>query len=198
MKSSENSGRTAGPHSDRRRADARAKILPLSENEIERGLFATFSRRQEVKKCLRNVGGNWTETEEPFIDDWSEEDYTFLAECLRRTVRLGGIVFGAFIGGALKGFASVEAKPCGKAGDCRELTSIHVSEELRGRGIGRELFVCAKEWAKAQGAKKLYISSHPAVESQAFYAAMHCTDARESDEERAARGPFDRRLECTL
>ena len=113
-------------------------------------------------------------------------------------MRLGGIVFGAFIGGRLKGFASVEAKPCGRAGDYRELTSIHVSEEQRGLGIGRELFARAKDWAKAQGAKKLYISSHPAVESQAFYAAMHCTDAREIDEEHAAREPFDRPLECTL
>ena len=181
-----------------RATETRADIRPLAESEIDISLFSSFTRRQEVKKCLRNVGGQWVEKEAPFTDDWSEEDYAFLAECLCRTVRTGGIVFGAFVSGALKGFASAEAKPFGKAGDYRELTSIHVSQELRGRGIGRELFARTKAWAKAQGATKLYISSHPAAESQAFYAAMHCTDAREIDEEHAAREPFDRQLECDL
>ncbi len=198
MKSSGNSRPTKPRATEQRATETRAEIRPLAESEIDISLFSSFTRRQEVKKCLRNVGGKWMETEAPFIDDWSEEDYTFLAECLRRTVRLGGIVFGAFIGGALKGFASVEAKPLGKTGDYRDLTSIHVSEELRGYGIGRELFSLAKNWAKEQGAKKLYISSHSAVESQAFYAAMGCTDAREIDGEHAEREPFDRQLECDL
>ena len=175
-----------------------AEIRPLAESEIGISLFSSFTRRQEVKKCLRSVGGQWVETEAPFIDDWNAEDYKFLAQCLRRTVQLGGIVFGAFVGGALKGFASVESAPLGKDGGYRDLTSIHVSAEMRGRGIGRELFSLAKSWAKEQGAKKLYISSHSAVESQAFYAAMGCTDAREIHAEHAEREPFDRQLECDL
>ena len=140
MRSSENS-RPAEPH---------AEIRPLCEKEICRALFLPFSRRQEVTRSLRKAGGEWLAAETPFIDDWDEKDYVFLVECLRRTVRTGGIVFGAFIGGALKGFASVEAKPFGRAGDYRELTSIHVSEELRGLGVGRELFARAKDWAKAR------------------------------------------------
>ncbi len=188
MRSSENS-RPAEPH---------AEIRPLCEKEICRALFLPFSRRQEVTRSLRKAGGEWLAAETPFIDDWDEKDYVFLVECLRRTVRTGGIVFGAFIGGALKGFASVEAKPFGRAGDYRELTSIHVSEELRGLGVGRELFARAKDWAKAQGAEKLYISSHPAAETQAFYAAMGCVDAQEIDEAHARREPFDRPLECRL
>ncbi len=188
MRSSENS-RPAEPH---------AEIRPLCEKEICRALFLPFSRRQEVTRSLRKAGGEWLAAETPFIDDWDEKDYVFLVECLRRTVRTGGIVFGAFIGGALKWFASVEAKPFGRAGDYRELTSIHVSEELRGLGVGRELFARAKDWAKAQGAEKLYISSHPAAETQAFYAAMGCVDAREIDKAHARREPFDRPLECRL
>ena len=67
----------------------------------------------------------------------------------------------------------------------------------RGR-LGKELFLRAKERAKAQGAKKLYISSHPAVESQRFYRAMGCVDAKEITEERTPNEPPDRRLECEL
>ena len=33
-------------------------------------------------------------------------------------------------------------------------------------------FTNIKEWAKQKGAKKLYISAHSAVESQAFYKSM--------------------------
>lgn len=33
---------------------------------------------------------------DPFVDDWSEEDYQFLISCLKNTVRTGGFVCGAF------------------------------------------------------------------------------------------------------
>ena len=148
--------------------------------------------------CLRRTGGAWRETPAPFIDDWDEEDYAFLVRCLRSTVRAGGAVFGAFSGGELKGFASVEAAPAGSRGQYRDLTSLHVSADLRRHGAGKQLFALAAAWARSQGAQKLYISSHSAVESQAFYAAMGCTDAQEIDEDHARREPFDRQLEYLL
>ena len=173
-----------------------AAIRPLQEAEIALPLFAHFSRRQKVTLCLRRIDGDWRETPAPSVEDWNESDYTFLIQCLRNTEHAGGAGFGAFLNGQLKGFASVEGRPFGSGGQYRELPSLHVSEELRHAGLGRKLFLYVKVWAKAQGAEKLYISSHPAVESQAFYAAMGCTDAPETDAERARREPFDRPLEC--
>lgn len=79
-----------------------------------------------------------------------------------------------------------------------DLTSIHVSEDMRGCGIGKELFRHAAEWAVEHGAKKLYISSHSAVETQAFYAAMGCVDALELNEEHVNAEPCDRQLEYIL
>ena len=110
----------------------------------------------------------------------------------------GGVVLGAFADGALKGFASVESAPLGKAGDYRDLTCLHVSAELRGRGIGRELFARASQWARAHGGKKLYLSAHSAVETQAFYAAMGCVEAREYNEAHVASEPFDCQMEYAL
>ena len=98
--------------------------------------------------------GVWVVRDAPFIDDWSEADYAFLVQCLQNTLATGGVVLGAFADGALKGFASVESAPLGKAGDYRDLTCLHVSAELRGRGIGRELFTRAAQWARAHGGKK--------------------------------------------
>lgn len=97
-----------------------------------------------------------------------------------------------------RGFASVESAPLGKAGDYRDLTCLHVSAELRGRGIGRELFTRAAQWARAHGGKKLYLSAHSAVETQAFYAAMGCVEAREYNEAHVASEPFDCQMEYAL
>ena len=56
------------------------------------------------------------------------------------------------------------------------MSSIYISADMRNKGIGRILFLAAKEWTKQKGAKKLYISAHSAIESQAFYKSMGCVD----------------------
>lgn len=168
----------------------------LEKKDICRELFRGFQRRQVVTDCWRRVDGRWMVRADPFIDDWSEEDYRVLVECLRRTAASGGLVRGAFLGGALKGFASVENEPLGSRGQYLDLSSIHVSQDARRRGIGRELFRAALEFARRRGAEKLYISAHSAVESQAFYRALGCVEAEEPDAGHVAREPFDCQLEC--
>lgn len=56
----------------------------------------------------------------------------------------------------------------------------------------------ATKWAKDQGASKLYISAHSAVESQRFYEAMGCIEAAEYNEEHVKREPCDCQLEYVL
>ena len=170
----------------------------LSSDEICQDLFQNFIRRQAVNRCWRKEGGKWVIREDPFVDDWGAEEYQFLVRCLKNTVQTGGYVGGAFRDGALKGFVSVEAEPLGSRGNYRDLTSIHVSEDLRGHGIGKILFQKAKEWAAAQGAEKLYISSHSAVETQAFYRAMGFGEAKEYNRAHTEAEPYDCQLECDL
>lgn len=170
----------------------------LRENELCRELFGGFIRHQAVTKCWRREKGEWVIREDPFIDDWTEADYRTLISCLKNTVSTGGVVHGAFIAGTLKGFASVEPDFMGKEGQYLDLSSIHVSEDARGTGIGRALFLMAKEWARARGAKKLYISAHSAVETQAFYRSMGCVEALEYDRRHVDREPFDCQMECVL
>ena len=170
----------------------------LRENELCRELFGGFIRHQVVTKCWRREKGEWVILEDPFIDDWTEADYRTLISCLKNTVSTGGVVYGAFIAGTLKGVASVEPDFMGKEGQYLDLSSIHVSEDARGTGIGRALFLMAKEWARARGAKKLYISAHSAVETQAFYRSMGCVEALEYDRRHVDREPFDCQMECVL
>lgn len=170
----------------------------LNFAEINRELFAGFIRRQVVTDCWRRVDGEWTIVSAPFVDDWSEEDYAVLVKCLRNTAKSGGLVCGAFADGVLKGFASVEPRLFGGARRYLDLSSIHVSEDMRGTGTGRALFERACAWARSHGAERLYISSHSAVESQAFYKAMGCVEAEEYDQGHVLAEPFDCQLERRL
>lgn len=171
---------------------------PMEQKEINRELFRSFERRQVVDQCWRKEAGQWVIRRDPFIDQWSEAYYAFLVTCLRRTIAEGGVVFGAFCAGELKGFASVEGIPLGSQNQYLDLTCLHVSEELRGKGLGRQLFTMAADWARCRGAEKLYISGHSAVETQAFYRAMGCREAEEPSLEHVKKEPFDCQLEYQL
>lgn len=170
----------------------------LSADELCRELFDGFIRHQVVTKCWRRENGKWIIRDDPFVDDWSEEDYQTLLICLKRTIISGGLVRASFVGGMLKGFVSVEPHFWGSRQEYLDLSSIHVSEDMRGSGIGTVLFSAAKAWAKEQGGKKLYISAHSAVESQAFYHKMGCVEAREYNQLHVDAEPFDCQLECDL
>lgn len=170
----------------------------IEKGEINLQLFDHFKRRQVVTDCLRRVQGQWVAVSAPFIDEWSREDYGFLVSCLSNTLEQGGVVYGAFLEGVLKGFASVEGKPLGSRGQYLDLTSLHVSEEQRGRGIGKQLLLLAGAWAGEKGAQKLYISAHSAVETQRFYESQGCVDAEEYIPEHVEREPYDRQMELNL
>ena len=170
----------------------------LRKEEICRELFAGFIRRQNVTKCWRRENGTWVIKDAPFVDDWTEDDYRILVKCLKNTVATGGFVFAAFCDGILKGFTSVESALFGGEHGYLDLSCIHVSEDMRGQGIGKGLFLADKEWARAHGGRKLYISAHSAVESQAFYKAMGCVEAEEYHQGHVEAEPYDCQLECRL
>ena len=170
----------------------------LSEHEICRELFRHFIRRQEVTKCWRKENGEWVIREAPFVDDWTEKDYQTLIGCLKDTAAAGGFVHAAFCDGELKGFAAVLPAFFGGEQKYLDLASIHESQYMRGQGIGKALFLKAKDWAGKKGAKKLYISAHSCVESQAFYKKMGCVEAQVYNRSHVEEEPYDCQLECGL
>lgn len=174
------------------------KYRSLQEHEINRELFRDFIRRQVVTKCWRKEKGEWVIKDAPFIDDWTEQDYQVLIECLKGTAASGGLVYGAFYEGRLKGFIAVLPEIFGGENKYIDLAAIHVSQDMRGTGIGTVLFKEAKRWAKEKGAEKLYISAHSAVESQAFYKHMGCVEAAWYKKEHVEEEPFDCQLEVKL
>ncbi|MCI9298134.1 MAG: GNAT family N-acetyltransferase [Lachnospiraceae bacterium] len=170
----------------------------LRAEEICRELFKDFVRHQIVTKCWRKENGKWIIKDAPFVDDWTEKEYQILISCLHNTIFTNGLVYAAFYDGKLKGFVSVEAEISGGEQGYCDLSAIHVSEDMRNKGIGKTLFLEAKRWAKQKGAKKLYISAHSAVESQAFYKSMGCVEAEVYNQKHVEDEPYDCQLECSL
>lgn len=174
------------------------KYRVLCAEELSQELFKDFIRHQIVTKCWRKENGRWIIKDAPFVDDWTEKDYQILISCLKSTISSNGLVYAAFYDGKLKGFVSVESEIFGNEQGYCDLSSIHISEDMRNKGIGRTLFLAAKEWAKQKGAKKLYISAHSAVESQDFYKSMGCVEAKVYNQKHVEDEPYDCQLEYSL
>lgn len=167
----------------------------LCAGEVCRELFSGFIRHQTVTKCWRQEAGAWVIREDPFVDDWTEADYSELLALLRDTLVHGGFVYGAFCRGVLKGFVSVAPNLFGGTESYLDMTNLHVSEDFRRKGIGTALFCAASAWAGSRGARKLYISAHSAVETQAFYRKMGCVPAAVICQRHVEEEPFDCQLE---
>ena len=170
----------------------------LTIDDVDIAMFECFDRTQNVTKCWRKINGEWVIRDIAFVDNWSDEEYREGVDYLRNLIKSKGYVVGAFFDGKLKGFASVEPVIFGTTAKYMDLSNIHISQDMRRQGIGKELFILAKRWAKERGAEKLYISAHSAVESQAFYKSMGCVEAVEYNKELAEKEPCDCQLECVL
>lgn len=170
----------------------------LNLDEINEDLFKDFNRYQKVSKCWRKVEDKWVLKDIEFTEEWTADEYRFLAKCLQNTVNTGGVVYGAFNGGSLAGFVSVENTFFGSQKEYLQLSSIHVTFEGRGMGIGRRLFDLAVNSARDMGAKKLYISAHSSEESQAFYKKLGCVEAMEYNKKLVDDEPCDCQLEFEL
>ena len=170
----------------------------LTVDDVDISTFACFDRTQKVTKCWRKTDGEWVIKDVAFVDKWSDEDYKRCVEYLRNLIKSNGYAVGAFLDVKLKGFASVDPAIFGTNAKYMNLSNIHISQDARRMGIGKELFALTKKWAKEHGAEKLYISAHSAVESQAFYKSMGCVEAVEYNKELAEKEPCDCQLECVL
>ena len=163
-----------------------------------KGFLATFERYQEMNKVLRRKGEQYIYQEDHFIDDWDADKKADVERKLAAFMGKGGAVVAAFDGKRLAGFANIDGNLFGSGNQYLELIYMHVSRSYRHGGIGRVLFAMCCDCARQRGAQKLYISSHPAIETQQFYQAVGCVLAIEVDESIYEQEPLDIQLEYVL
>jgi ribosomal protein S18 acetylase RimI-like enzyme len=107
----------------------------------------------------------------------------------------GGTLFGALDGQILAGVAIY--RPALSPGTA-ELAVLHVSRPYRRRGIGRRLAEKVIEAARADGARRLYVSSSPTRGTVDFYRSLGFAPAAEPDPDRFRAEPDDIHMTLAL
>jgi ribosomal protein S18 acetylase RimI-like enzyme len=173
------------------------KRLILSD--LSPDMLTHFIRRQEVKKTWRKINNEWVLIDNPFVADWDENfRKELITEDFPQAINSGGTVFAAFYGDKLIAFFAVDGNLLGSLKQYAWLVYAHVSADFRHLGVGRKLFMLSAEFAQTIKAKKMYISALSSEETQAFYRAMGCTDAKEIIPELFEAEPFDVHLVFNL
>ena len=151
-----------------------------------------FNRHQTVGNVYRQVDGQLVLTYNPFEEDWSPE------RIREKTAEiLGGryTVFCAYDGELVAGLLMlVPELDKGRM----IVSSLHVSEEYRRKGVGRALIEAAKTEARAHGARALYLSACSAEETIEFYRAMGFGVSPDPIKAYADDEPFDIQMQCPL
>ena len=176
----------------------RIEIRVLMAADCGPGMLRDFERRQVVTHCWRRRDGEWVLEPIVYTEDWDEAKKEAVTRSLASCTQDGGIVLGAYDLDRLVGFAAIEPGLFGGENRYVNLDMIHVSNGVRGLGIGRKLFEVCCEKAHCLGARKLYISAHSSAESMAFYRRMGCVDAQQINEAMAEKEPCDCQLEKVI
>lgn len=173
-------------------------IEQLTSGNFNRSSLDTFVRHQVVTECWRKIDGQWVLQPIAFVEDWDLEKLRANAREILEGLGCGLLGFGAFEDSRLVGFITLDTKPLGSRGQYRQVVAFQVSQEHRGRGLGRRLFARLCEEAQHLGTEKLYISAHSSRESQAAYHALGCVEAQEVISAIAQEEPFDVQMEYAL
>jgi GNAT superfamily N-acetyltransferase len=169
----------------------------LTESDVER--MREIDASQYIGRAWREVDGArhlvTIDYEDP---DWPN-GYDHHYSGLRRTIREGGIAFGAFAChdgvDKLVGIATMERmRGEGKEGEAL-LDQLFISRDYRSRGIGKELFNHCLATAREWGVERIRIYAGSAEETIAFYFARGCREAAVIDREAEGYDPRDFPLE---
>jgi ribosomal protein S18 acetylase RimI-like enzyme len=147
-----------------KRCEVEEKMIAIRRMQIaELESIAEIDRTERVKEIYVNRDGTLIRKDV----DWHISRWPPPEMALWRTMlAAGGTLFGAFDGRALVGFSIYRPD---LSQDTAQLAALYVSKDYRGRRIGASLMDQVAEMARADGAKKLYVSSTQTTATVDFY-----------------------------
>jgi ribosomal protein S18 acetylase RimI-like enzyme len=129
--------------------------------ELER--IVEIDRSEHVKKIYVNKDGTLIRKDVDWnISRWPPPEMALW----RPMLAAGSTLFGAFDGNTLVGFSIYRPD---LSQDTAQLAALYVSRDYRGQKIGASLVDTVAETARADVAKKLYVSSTPTTATVDFY-----------------------------
>ncbi len=132
----------------------------MQNSEIER--IAEIDRSEHITKNYVNENGSLVLKDV----DWRAEHSVQAHIEEWRPLLDSGVMFGAFDDDALVGFVIYRPN---LSQDTAQLAVLHVSANYRSQGIGALLTDKVAQLARADGAKKLYVSATPTAATVHFY-----------------------------
>ena len=155
----------------------------MTAEDLHVHMMDEFDRHQVVTHVVRK-NGRVKKLRKPRVEDFSAEGKTnfiknwFIGKVYMRQYYPGQpLVFAAFRGDQVAAFACWDHY-WGEEKEYAVLLRLFVTLDCRRMGLGRQLFDLCAEAARTEGAQKLFISSEPSIETQAFYKSMGCTIAK--------------------
>ncbi len=172
-------------------------LRPLQETELN--LLWSIDRSERIDGLyeLRD-GVLHRQTVDIDLRGWPEGDPEKYHPEHEQALHRGAWFMGVFDGDTLLAAAGLDRLPLGPRGDWRQLFFLHVSQSLRGKGIGIYLLEQAKQQTLAWGAKAVYASATPSLNTVDFYRAHGFVIAPEPDPRLFELDPEDIHLLCVL
>ena len=153
------------------------KYQVVHPKNIKTGILKGYQRYTETTKVKFYEKGSLIEKDISFVDEWDESELRNIENYMRESVNITVL---AKEGKQVVGFSVLDKRIFD---GYMNMPYIHTDNRYRGLGIGTNLLLLVSKIAKDNGADKLYISAHPAVEAQAYYAKMGCVLAKKINKE---------------
>ncbi len=173
-------------------------IKELSFDDLKFENFQYFSRLQITTKKYTYENESLEVEEVNFINNWDENDLSTILKELIQEKEQGSYVVGKVENSKIIAFGCLKFERFGTKQQYVQLLALHVSNGSRGKGVGQQLFKMCVDKAAKSNVSKIFISAHPAFETQMFYKKVGCVLAQERNQALNELEPFDIQLEYNI
>ena len=132
------------------------------------------------------------------VPRWTQAYYDYRLPRLHTSFDADGCGWSIFEADRLVAIAVLDGRWLGPDLDTLDLTFIHVTRELRGAGVGGELFDRTVALARERGAKRMYVSASDSRATVDFYTRRGLRLANPPDPALLALEPSDIHLVLEL
>lgn len=173
-------------------------IREFNIEDLDVDKFKIYDRYQVTRKKVEIKNKERIIKDIFFINKWAKDQIKALVEELKSDFLKASYIVGAFEKGQVIAFAGIRKGFFGKENQYLQMPYMHVSKQFRGLGIGKAMFYKCVDKASDMGTGKIYISAHPAIETQKFYESLGCILAKEVNQKLKKLEPHDIQLEYII
>lgn len=152
-----------------------------------------------IKHAWRDVDGQKKLIDLDYYEPGFPEGIAYHQRAIERTIIDQGFALGVFHeDGSMVGFVTLNKEIFGEKSNYVLLDQLFISKPYRKKGIGKQLIEFCTHKARSFGADKIYICAGSSKDTIAFYKALGCQEAMETNEVLLESDPRDIHLEYVL